>query len=67
MNGVTYEFFKVILLGQNLMETALSLDQRIKPARFTYQNDCGVVRIYIDPVTWQSRNIIQKSLYLGWL
>jgi hypothetical protein len=38
MNGATYEFFRV-LLGQSLMETAPSLDQRINPTIYFIQND----------------------------
>jgi serine/threonine protein phosphatase 1 len=67
MNGVTYEFSKVILLGQNLMETALSLDQRIKPNDLLYPKRLTLYdEIYIGhtPVThWRNRTCT-KSLYL---
>jgi serine/threonine protein phosphatase 1 len=40
MNGVTYEFFpKLFYWDRTLWETALSLDQRIKPTIYFIQND----------------------------
>jgi serine/threonine protein phosphatase 1 len=60
-------FSKVILLGQNLMETALSLDQRIKPNDLLYPKRLTLYdEIYIGhtPVThWRNRTCT-KSLYL---